>query len=191
MCKMTKLKVLQRLEVAAIKNKGILKCLLMMVVSLFLILNFSIGVSASSGYDRQEADACITISERLSVKGGRKTGTYKELREAGYKDAHHIIQDAAVKDIEGYNKGSAPAIQLEGPSNQVGTEHYIATTVQRQGGGGTYGQERGIAYKALRKAGFSIDESKVYVRYADNYFMGELGLTLDSPTRIPGNRKGH
>ena len=40
----------------------------MMVVSLFLILNFSIGVSASSSYDGQEADACITISERLSVK---------------------------------------------------------------------------------------------------------------------------
>ena len=40
----------------------------MMVVSLFLILNFSIGVSASGGYDRQEADACITISQRLSVK---------------------------------------------------------------------------------------------------------------------------
>lgn len=53
---------------AVIKNKRILKCLLMMVVSLFLILNFSIGVSASGGYDRQEADACITISGRLSVK---------------------------------------------------------------------------------------------------------------------------
>ena len=40
----------------------------MIVVSLFLILNFSIGVSASINYDRQEADTCITISERLSVK---------------------------------------------------------------------------------------------------------------------------
>jgi len=56
--------------VAVIKNKGILKYLLMMVVSLFLILNFSIGVSASSGYDRQEVDTCITISQRLSVRGG-------------------------------------------------------------------------------------------------------------------------
>ena len=45
----------------------------MMVVSLFLILDFSIGVSASSSYDGQEADACITISERLSVKGGSDT----------------------------------------------------------------------------------------------------------------------
>jgi len=67
---MTKLKVLQRLEVAVIKNKRIWKCLLMIVVSLLLILNFSIEVSASTNYDRQEADACITISERLSVKGG-------------------------------------------------------------------------------------------------------------------------
>ena len=44
-----------------------------MVVSLLLVLNFSVGVSASSGYDRQEADACITVSQRLSVKGGRNS----------------------------------------------------------------------------------------------------------------------
>jgi hypothetical protein len=59
--------VLQRLG-AVIKNKKILKCLLMMVISLLLVLNFSIGVSASTSYDRQDADACITISQRLSVK---------------------------------------------------------------------------------------------------------------------------
>ena len=58
---------------AVIKNNRILKYLLMMVVSLFLILNFSIGVSVSSGYDRQEVDTCITISQRLSVKGGRNS----------------------------------------------------------------------------------------------------------------------
>ena len=40
----------------------------MRVVSLLLVLNFSIRVSASTNYDRQEADACITISERFSVK---------------------------------------------------------------------------------------------------------------------------
>lgn len=39
-----------------------------MAVSLFLILNLSIGVSANRSYDMQEADACITIGERLSVK---------------------------------------------------------------------------------------------------------------------------
>lgn len=59
---------------ADIKNKRIMKCLLMMVVSLLLVLYFSIGVSTSTNYDRQEADACITISERLSVKGGSKYG---------------------------------------------------------------------------------------------------------------------
>ena len=58
---------------AVIKNKKILKCLLMMVVSLLLILIFSIEVSASTNYDRQEVDACITISQRLSVKGGSKS----------------------------------------------------------------------------------------------------------------------
>ena len=47
----------------------------MMVGSLLLVLGVSIGVSASSGYDRQEADACITISQRLSVKGGSYSET--------------------------------------------------------------------------------------------------------------------
>ena len=54
---------------AVIQNKRILKYLLMVVVSLLLVLNFSTGVLASSGYDSQEADAFIIISERLSVKG--------------------------------------------------------------------------------------------------------------------------
>ena len=72
------MKVLQRLEWAVIKNKRILKCLLTMAVSLFLIINFSIGVSASGGYDRREVDACITISERLSVKGWKWLGLYSK-----------------------------------------------------------------------------------------------------------------
>lgn len=38
---------------AVIKNNRILKYLLMMVVILLLVLNFSIGVSASTNYDRQ------------------------------------------------------------------------------------------------------------------------------------------
>ena len=42
---------------------------------------------------------------------------------------------------------------------------------------------------SLRKAGLSIDDAKAIVRSADEYFMGKLGLTLDTPTRIPGNRR--
>ena len=81
---------------AVIKNKRILKCLLMMVVSLFLILNFSIGVSASGGYDRQEADACITISQRLSVKGGSEVFDVKLSRKKYPESAQHI--EEAIKE---------------------------------------------------------------------------------------------
>ena len=65
---MTEAESITETGVAVIKNKRILKCLLMIGVILFLILNFSIGVSASINYDRQEADAYITISQRLLVK---------------------------------------------------------------------------------------------------------------------------
>jgi len=122
-------------------------------------------------------------------EGGKTTGSYGELVSSGQKDAHHIIQDAAMRDVPGYDRFDAPAVQLDGPSNVVGTEHYYATVAQRRMGGGTYGAERGIAYMSLRKAGLSVDEAKAIVRGADKYFMDELGLTLDSPTRIPGNRR--
>ena len=54
-----------------------------MVVSLLLVLDLSIGVSASANYDRQEADACITISQRLSGKGGSGSVEYGELDSLG------------------------------------------------------------------------------------------------------------
>ena len=95
-----------------------------------------------------------------------------------------------MREIDGYNRFSAPSIQLDGPSTIKGTPHNIATSIQRQAGGGTYGAERRIGYKALRRAGLSVDDAKSAVRGADKYFMDELGLTLDSPTRIPGNRRG-
>ncbi len=119
----------------------------------------------------------------------RQTGTYKELLDAGANDSHHIIQDAAMRDIPGYNRMKAPAIQLDGPAREIGTPHYNATQAQRSTiGGGTYGAERRIGYRSLREAGLSVDEAKATIRGADSYFMDELGLGLDSPTRMPGNR---
>src|SRR5262249_53892828 len=55
------------------------------------------------------------------------------------RDAHHVIQDAAVRDLPGYQTELAPGTQLEGPSSARGTPHYEATQIQRQAGGGTYG----------------------------------------------------
>jgi hypothetical protein len=64
----------------------------------------------------------------------RSYGSYKALRNAGATDAHNIIQNASVKDIPKYSRTNAPAVQLKGPSTKVGTEHYIATQIQRQRG---------------------------------------------------------
>jgi hypothetical protein len=116
------------------------------------------------------------------------TGTYRAVRNVRATDAHHIIQHAAVKNVPGYRRGAAPAIQLPGPSTKVGSPHYKATQVQRRAGGGTYGAERRIGYKALRKAGLTPAESRAEIKRADDYFMGVLGLTHSSPTRAVGNR---
>jgi len=109
------------------------------------------------------------------------------LRAAGKKDAHHIIQDAAVRDLPGYNTNAAPGIQLSGPSTVTGSPHNIATAIQRQSGGGTYSAERRIGYKAMRQAGVSKDEARLAVQRADQYFES-IGVGPNTTTRIPENR---
>lgn len=105
-------------------------------------------------------------------------------------ESHHIIQNAAVKDMPGYNKYQAPSIQLKGPASKVGTEHYKATQFQSHNKyGGTYGDERKVAYISLRKAGKTKEEAYAAIKYADSYFIGELGWSYDTVTNIPKNRR--
>lgn len=114
--------------------------------------------------------------------------SYNDLRRAGQTDAHHIIQHAAVRDVPGHSRGQAPAIQLDGPSTQVGSPHFNATQVQRQAGGRTYGAERQTAACSLAAAGCSPSQIADALALTDSYFTDGLGLTLDSPLRISGNR---
>ncbi len=114
--------------------------------------------------------------------------TVGDLRAAGLKDAHHIIQDAAVRELPGYETNAAPGTQLPGPSTRVGTAHYRATQIQRQAGGGTYAAERRIGYKALRTAGLSEAEARAALARADAFFKA-LGVDLDTILRTPGNRR--
>ena len=123
------------------------------------------------------------------TESGRMYGSHKDLIKRKAKDSHHVIQDAAVKKIPGYKKSNAPAIQLAGPASKKGTEHYNATQEQRRAGGGDYGFERKMGYRALRKAGMSKNEARQQIKLADEYF-SDLGVNKNTPTRIPGNRKG-
>ncbi|WP_217429823.1 RHS repeat-associated core domain-containing protein, partial [Sphingomonas bacterium] len=111
-----------------------------------------------------------------------------ELRSAGLKDAHHVIQDAAVRDLPGYNTNKAPGVQLSGPSTLDGSPHFNATQAQRVQGGGTYGAERQIGYDALRAAGHTDGQATQAIQEADAYF-NSIGVNNNTVTRIPGNRR--
>ena len=118
------------------------------------------------------------------------TGKYKELRGEDGNESHHIIQNASEKDMPGYSSSNAPAISLEGPSTRMGTEHYKATQFQSHNKyGGTYGDERKVAYISLRKAGKTKEEAFQAINYADKYFVGELGWDFTTITSIPKNRR--
>lgn len=70
------------------------------------------------------------IAKRVRQSGS--TTPVGELRAAGLRDAHHVIQDAAVRDLPGYNTNLAPGVQLTGPSNVPGTPHNLTRAVQRE-----------------------------------------------------------
>jgi hypothetical protein len=59
------------------------------------------------------------------------TRSIADIRALGLKDAHHVIQDAAVRDLPGYSTKLAPGVHLEGPSTLEGSAHFNATQVQR------------------------------------------------------------
>lgn len=128
-----------------------------------------------------------TVAAEPAPQMGRQTMPVGEMRAAGLKDAHHVIQDAAVRDIPGYNTQKAPGLQLPGPSTKQGSPHYKATQVQRQAGGGNYGAERRIGYKALREAGVAKPQARQAISEADAHFQS-IGVGPSTKTRIPGNR---
>lgn len=120
---------------------------------------------------------------KLGRRIGQAVDTVGNLRKAGRTDAHHIIQDATVKDLPGYDSNLAPGVQLPGGGRR-GTPHYLANMVQRQKGGGTYASERRIGYKALRRAGVEKVDARNAIEQADAYFRG-IGVDGSTITRVP------
>jgi hypothetical protein len=118
------------------------------------------------------------------------------------RQAHHIIQDAAVNQVRYYSRSAAPAVLLRGGTNgnqipPVNPEHYLATQPQLNPCKfgftrtfGTYGLESQIGLAGLRHASIPAGTAGAIVAFANIYF-SELGVTAQTPTGLPGNRKAH
>lgn len=100
-------------------------------------------------------------------------------RPAGTQ-AHHIFQDAALRDVPGYSSRDAPSILL--PQE----DHLQASAFQREAViGGTVKAERTVAIQALIRAGISPADAQKIVDEAQKYPLDTLGLKPDSPVRVP------
>ena len=154
----------------------------------------SIAIDIGQGDFREAGEGTVGFIPFGGVlKWGKKTRkisqfgpTHNDLRYLGATDSHHIIQDAAVKNIPGYSRGAAPVTML--PGGGRGTPHHIANQVQKQRGGGTYGAERRIGYKALRIAGLTKSQARYEIGRADAYF-NSLGITNSTVLPIPKGRR--
>jgi len=114
-----------------------------------------------------------------------------DLKGTGTTEAgHHVIQDAAVRELPGYDPDEAIATPLTGKRSQRGTPHGMTRGVQRNPiyGDGTYAGERRVGYRALRAAGVSRANARAAIRKADDYFHS-IGVNGSTPTRIPLDRR--
>lgn len=144
------------------------------------------GVLSGNGIDERRGDA-----DKTKNLGGRIAGTYVDVRAANRaiaqattgqdpRHSHHTVQDAAVRDLPGYNNAEAPAVSL------TASEHVRATAAQYGGPRGTLGAEYDRAFRALMATGkISPRTARQLVDEARGYF-GSLGYGPDTKTRTPG-----
>nr|WP_288828996.1 RHS repeat-associated core domain-containing protein [uncultured Clostridium sp.] len=148
------------------------------------------GSTKGSGQSQKKLTNIVGYEGDVNDPNVRLYGTYGELSDAGVNDGHHLLQDAAMRDVDGYSKRSAPAIQADGPSTLIGSEHYNLTYDQSHATqAGTYGIEKKIGLdSATKNLNLNSAESSTLNDFIDNYFVNDLGLNNNSPTRKPGNR---
>jgi hypothetical protein len=89
--------------------------------------------------------------------------------------SHHIIQNAAAKNLKGYSRSKAFSVAL-------GDKHVLTFKPQRLARGATYAAERRIAYRALRDAGVPKTTAKKIITEADKYF-ASLGVNMSTRMR--------
>ncbi|WP_309475652.1 RHS repeat-associated core domain-containing protein [Pseudomonas sp. B21-032] len=135
----------------------------------------------------------IAECEKILEEGGVQVGSHRDMKAAGggLYDSHHIYQHAAVGNLPKYDYYDAPAVVLQGRNmdgTTRGTPHYNANRVQDQRGGGSLAAERRIAYKAVRRAGLTSQQSRCSILKADAYF-SDIGASATSNTTIPKRRK--
>ncbi len=146
------------------------------------------------------------------TSGGRfLLGPYRELantaRVLGITDdsvgyqAHHIYQDAMMRDLPNYSRDDAPAILLLGGSGWPGTPHDSANLFQRSMASGlrfmrdffgvttvSFDTASAIASDTLTTAGLNGDENAAAMDYASSYFRNRWSNSQLDQLTIPGGR---
>ncbi|MFB9978214.1 RHS repeat-associated core domain-containing protein [Mesorhizobium kowhaii] len=97
------------------------------------------------------------------------------------RQAHHIVQDAAVRDLPGYNRNMAPSISV------TASQHYRMTAFQRTTSlpRGTLVREYAVSYATQVYGGINPSEAARNTKRSKDYFGGYLGLPGNTPTRTP------
>ncbi|BCH30301.1 hypothetical protein MesoLjLc_22310 [Mesorhizobium sp. L-8-10] len=117
------------------------------------------------------------------------TKPHRFLEKEKGKEKHHPVQQAAMRDIRGYNDKDAPAVRVEGPSTMPGTAHYEITQMQRRALTENIIDEVILAVDGLWKYHGLSPLERNYAAWELAQYLKFIRVTPETPIRVPGNRR--
>lgn len=117
------------------------------------------------------------------------TQPFGRMKPLSDNDRHHIMQQATIRHLDTFRKADGPSIYLDGPSRRVGSAHYHATQMQRRSWAENMTDEVLNAVEIVEKTGNLPPEQRYYLAWEIVQYLKFLGVTADTPIRVPGNRK--
>jgi len=147
----------------------------------------AVQVGLSAKQTRKNAEE---LADGMRPKEWSPTHSQNQKLTKESEQSHHIVQDAAVGNVPGYSRGTAPTTKMEGGSHAPDSPHDIANRIQNNvpdSMRGTYGGERDVAYLTMRAAGQTRGTAKANLERSDKYFKDELRVTNKTPTRNPNS----
>jgi len=145
------------------------------------------------GLKKKGGSNCTGCCDSILAAEGVVIGKHGDIRKiGGLNDSHHVYQDAAVKNLGGYNYNDAIAVSLQGRNadgSTKGTAHYKANRAQDGSGrAGTLGSETVVAFNSLKAAGLSPQAAKCATLKARGY-LSSIGASAGSATQTPKRRR--
>jgi hypothetical protein len=122
------------------------------------------------------------VGQHRSVKAQNTLANQSIADQNSKLTSHHVVQQAAVIGLRGYNPMTAPAIPLSKSAHQRATGFQNSRQAAAVRTGRLGNEINVIGVRAMQAAEVPLAQQRAAVRAAESYFYGVLGFNPNTPT---------